>query len=61
MKKRRTYSGAFKAEVVGEFLKGRMSLRELADLYEIHPNQIKNWRTLLFKRAHLIFDDKRRR
>jgi transposase len=61
MKKRRTYSGEFKAEVVREFLKGRMSLQELADLYEIHPNQIKNWRTLLIKRAPLIFDDKRRR
>lgn len=61
MKKRRTYSGAFKAKVVGELLNGRMSLQGLAELYGIHPNQIKNWRTLLIKRAHLVFDDRRRR
>jgi transposase len=61
MKERRTYSGVFKARVVGELLNGKKDLQGLADLYQVHPNQIKNWKTLLMKRAHLVLDDKRRR
>jgi len=61
MSRRKSYSGHFKAKVVGDFLNGKMSLQELADLYHIHPNQIKNWRTLLIKRAHLVLEDKRHR
>lgn len=57
---RRSYSGDFKAKVVEELLKGRKSLNELADHYGLHPNQIKNWKSLLFKRAHLVLEDKRR-
>jgi transposase-like protein len=60
MDKRKTYSGTFKAKVVIEFLGGKSSLEELAQRYQVHPNQIKNWKTLLYKRAHLIFVDKRR-
>lgn len=59
VKKRRSYSGAFKAKVLGEFLNGRRTLKELADLYQIHPNQIKNWKSLLMKRAEFILEDKR--
>jgi transposase len=59
MKKRKTYSGSFKARVISDLILGRKELNELADHYEIHPNQIKNWKSLLLKRAHLIFDDRR--
>jgi transposase len=59
MDKRKTYSGAFKAGVVIEFLGGKTSLEMLAEKYQVHPNQIKNWKTILFKRAHLIFVDRR--
>ncbi len=59
MKKRKTYSGTFKAKVVTEFIHGKMELEELADKYQVHPNQIKNWKSLLFKRAHIIFNDRR--
>jgi len=59
MRKRKTYSGSFKARVISELILGRKELNELANYYEIHPNQIKNWKSLLLKRAHLIFDDRR--
>jgi transposase-like protein len=59
MGKRKTYSGVFKAKVVIEFLGGKTGLEELAEKYQVHPNQIKNWKTILFKRAHLIFVDRR--
>jgi transposase len=59
MMKRKTYSGSFKARVISDLILGRKDLNELADHYEIHPNQIKNWKSLLLKRAHLILDDRR--
>jgi transposase len=59
MKKRKTYSGSFKARVITDLILGKKDLDELANDYQIHPNQIKNWKTLLFKRAHIILDDRR--
>jgi transposase len=59
MKKRKRYTGMFKAKVVAEYIKGSKSLDEIADEHQVHPNQIKNWKTLLFKRAHEVLDDRR--
>ncbi len=59
MKKRKTYSGSFKARVITDLILGKKDLDELANDYQLHPNQIKNWKTLLFKRAHIILDDRR--
>ena len=59
MKKRKTYTGIFKAKVVSEFIHGKTDLDELSEKYHVHPNQIKNWKSILFKRAYLIFNDKR--
>lgn len=58
-KKRQRYSGQFKANVVFEALKGEKSIREIADDYKLHPNQIKNWKSQLKKRAEELFEDKR--
>lgn len=60
MNKRKTYTGDFKAKVVLELIRNRKSLTELAAQYELHPNQIKNWKSLLLKQAGKLFDDKRR-
>ncbi len=60
MKKRKTYSGDFKARVVLELIRNKKGLTELADQYELHPNQIKNWKSMFLKQASKIFDDKRR-
>ncbi len=58
--KRRTYDGLFKAQVVCEWINGKRSLPELADKYHLHPNQIKNWKMTLLKRASHVLDDRRR-
>lgn len=58
--KRNTYSGAFKAKVVSEFINKKACLKELAEHYQLHPNQIKNWKSILLKRAGDILEDKRR-
>ena len=60
MKKRKTYTGAFKAKVVLDLIHGKKSLNDLATQNELHPNQIKNWKSFFLKQAAKIFDDKRR-
>jgi transposase len=60
MKKRKTYTGSFKAKVVLELIDGRNSLTELASQYRLHPNQIKNWKSQFLKQATYIFQDKRK-
>jgi transposase len=59
-KRRRTYSGSFKARIVSELLNGKKTLVELAEEYQVHPNQIKNWKSILLKRGSDIFEDKRK-
>jgi len=61
MKTRKTYLGEFKAKVVVELLRGKKNLVELATQYELHPNQIKNWKSQLLKQAVEIFEDKRKK
>jgi transposase-like protein len=59
MKTRKVYLGEFKARVVLELLRGKKNLSELAAEYELHPNQIKNWKSYFLKQAPVIFEDKR--
>lgn len=61
MRRRKIFSGSFKAEIVIELLRGKKSLQELADQYEVHPNQIKNWKSTLLKKASLVLEDKRKK
>jgi transposase-like protein len=61
MKKRKTDLGDFKAKVVLEFIRGKKNLAELATQYELHPNQIKNWKCQLLKNAADVFEDKRKK
>ncbi len=61
MKERRSYTGKFKANLVGEYLKGEKTLIELAAIYQVHPNQIKNWKSILLKRANEVLEDRRAR
>jgi transposase len=58
--KRQSYSGAFKAQIVSEWINRKRTLSELSEYYHVHPNQIKNWKSLLLKEAKHVFEDKRR-
>lgn len=42
--KRRTYSAEFKAKLVLEVLEGEKTINEIVSLYEIIPNNLKNWK-----------------
>lgn len=41
---RRKFSSAFKAKVALEALKERKTLSELSKEFELHPNQISQWK-----------------
>src|SRR3972149_4356445 len=47
MRQRRRFSAEFKARVVREALKEQKTLAELAAEYEVHPNQIAQWKKQL--------------
>ena len=52
---RRTHSPAFKAKVALAAIKGEKTLAELAQQFDVHPNQITNWRGQLLEGAAGVF------
>ena len=50
------HSPAFKAKVALAAVKGENTLAELAQLFDVHPNQITQWRSQLLEGANGVFD-----
>ena len=57
---RRNHSSAFKAKVALAALKGDKTMSELATQFDVHPNQIKQWKDQLLEGVTDVFDDKPR-
>jgi len=55
-RKRRNHSSAFKAKVALAALKGENTLAELAEQFDVHPNQIQDWKNRLMEGAEEVFD-----
>ena len=55
---RRNHSPAFKANVALAALKGDKTMSELASQFDVHPNQIKQWKDQLLDGVTDVFDDK---
>ena len=53
--KRRTFTDKFKAEVALEAIRGFKTLAELAAQYQVHPNQISQWKKRLAAKAPELF------
>ena len=54
---RRNHSPAFKAKVALAALKGEQTLGELAQIYDVHANQIKQWKDRLSDGMAGVFED----
>jgi transposase len=52
---RRNHTAAFKAKVALAAVKGDKTLAELAEQFDIHPNQITQWKTQLLEGAVGVF------
>ena len=52
---RRNHSSAFKAKVALAALKEAETLAQLAERFDLHPNQITQWKTELLQRAAEVF------
>ena len=57
---RRNHAPAFKAKVALEALKGDQTTVELAQRYQVHPNQITEWKKQLLENAAEIFSRERK-
>jgi len=55
LKTRRKHSPAFKAKVAMAALAGDKTLAQLAQEFEVHPNQITDWKRQLTEHAAEVF------
>ncbi len=55
---RRNHNPVFKAKVAVAALKGDFTTAELAKKFDVHPNQIAQWKAQLLEQAPGAFDEK---
>lgn len=58
MRQRRRFSDEFKAKVAIEAVKEEKTLQELAEEFQVHPNQISGWKKQLLENAGKIYERK---
>ena len=57
-RKRRNHSPAFKAKVALAAVRGDKTIAELAQQYDVHPNQIADWKRRLMAGAQDLFENR---
>jgi len=55
----RFFTGAQKAKVALEVVKGLKTINEIAQEYGVHPNQVSQWKKELLENAGSLFEGKR--
>ena len=55
-RKRRDHSTSFKAKVALAAIRGDKTLAELSEQFDVHQNQIQDWRRMLLDKADQVFD-----
>jgi putative transposase len=54
-RQRRQFSGDLKAKIAVEAIKGQRTIQEIASHYEVHPNQVTQWKKQLMEGAAEVF------
>ena len=57
-RRRRKFSGEFKAKVALEALKALETINQLATRFEVHPHQVMQWKQHLLRQAAAAFEGK---
>jgi transposase-like protein len=57
---RRNHGAVFKAKVALEAIKGEQTLMDLAERFQVHPNQITEWKKHLLEKASEVFEKGKR-
>lgn len=57
---RKKHPPSFKAKVALEAIKEQKTSAELASQYQVHPAQIRNWKSVVIKGMMDLFSDKRK-
>ena len=57
-RQRPTHLATFKAQVAVAALRGDKTVGELAEKFEVHPNQIAPWKAQILERSSEVFGEK---
>ena len=58
-KQRKNYSSEFKVKVALEAIKGQKTLNEIASKFEVHPNQVTQWKKQALEGLPELFSQRR--
>ena len=58
---RKRFDEQFKAKVALEAVKEEQTLQELAEKYQVHPNQISAWKKKLLEQSAILFERKNKK
>lgn len=53
------FTDATKFKIVIEAIKGQRQISEIASDYEVHPNQISNWKKQFMEKGSIVFSTKK--
>src|SRR5688572_33303895 len=60
-KQRKSYTAAFKVKIALEAIKGQRTINEIATHYDVHPNQVTQWKKQAIESLPDVFSTRRER